>query len=78
MAAACPDGIDAPCERVRLGPALPVRCALPSRRPACGTIELVHGVERLLESGSAGKQAVIAHNQGIMRPKIPHDALVLA
>jgi hypothetical protein len=45
---------------------------------AARQLELVHGVERLLDGGSAGEQAVIAHNQGIMRPKIPHDALALA
>src|SRR5882724_6647477 len=44
---------------------------------AAGELELVHGVEGLLDGGAAGEEPVVAHDQRIMRPEILHDALAL-
>ncbi len=44
---------------------------------AAGQLELVHGVEGLLDGGAAGEEAVVAHDQGIVRPEIVDDTLAL-
>src|SRR5262249_56970998 len=44
---------------------------------AAGQFELIHGVERLLDGRAAGEQAVVTHDQRIVRAEIADDALAL-
>src|SRR4029078_3200267 len=44
---------------------------------AARQFELIHGVESLLNGGNAGQQAVIAHDQGLVRPEVANQALTL-